>query len=152
MSPCTEPDPAAFARLSPKQAQAATALARGATVTRVADALGIHRSTIYYWFKSDSLFRKALTELHREREERLRDEMRELEFLALSTLRDILQDPCAPAGVRLRAAMAVITRPSSSLGGEDWRLPQAEPIDRALERCPDLAGPFSFAAGRHRLR
>ena len=152
MSPCTHaesaPGTAAVARLSPKQAEAAVALARGATITRVADSLNVHRSTIYYWFKSDPLFRTAVTELQRERHERLADEMREMEALAFTALRQILQDPEAPAGVRFRTAMAVLTRPSDSIGAEAWRLPYMESIGHTLDRRPTLAEQFAFDAGR----
>jgi AcrR family transcriptional regulator len=151
MSPCTQTEFApetAVARLSPNQAQAAIALARGATVTRVADSLCVHRSTIYYWFKSDPLFRTAVNELQRERYERLQDEMRELEALAFTAVRQILEDPAAPAGVRFRAAMAVFNRPSNSFGGEAWQLPSMENIGRTLDRRPSLAGPFTFDTNR----
>ena len=152
MSPCTDPESApgtaAVARLSPRQAQAAVALARGATVTRVADSLGVHRSTVYSWFKSDRLFRAAVTELQRERYERMNDEMREMEALAFTALRQILQDPEAPAGVRFRTAMAVLNRPSDSIGAEAWRLPHMESLGHTLDRRPNLADPFSFDAGR----
>ena len=104
----------ALARLSTAQAQAAMALARGATVTAAADALGVHRSTIYHWFKTDPAFKIAVEETWRERIERTNDEMREIEALALINLRAILQDPTAPAGVRLRAASPTWPRRSST--------------------------------------
>jgi len=144
--PAREP---ALARLSPAQAQAAMALARGATVTAAADALGVHRSTIYNWFKTDPAFQTAIDETWRERIERINDEMREIEALALLNLRAILQDPTAPAGVRLRAAAMVLQRPKDSYNCEEWHMPDMENLNVTLERRPNLAQPPAFDALRH---
>jgi hemoglobin len=71
--------------LSPAQARAAITLAHGGTVTAAADAAGVHRSTIYNWFESDSDFQCAIKEIFDERNRRLLDQMRELDALALDT-------------------------------------------------------------------
>ena len=139
----------ALARLSPAQAQAAMALARGATVTATADALGVHRSTIYNWFKTDPAFKTAVDETWRERIERANDEMREIEALALINLRAILQDPTAPAGVRLRAAAMILQRPKDARNCEEWHMPDMENLNITLERRPNLAEPPVFDALRH---
>ncbi|MEO8661647.1 MAG: helix-turn-helix domain-containing protein [Bryobacteraceae bacterium] len=153
MSAChAQPLPAretALARLSPAQAQAAMALARGATVTAAADALGVHRSTIYNWFKTDPTFKTAVDETWRERVERTNDEMREIEALALINVRAILQDLTAPAGVRLRAAAMILQRPKDSHNCEEWHMPDMENLNVTLERRPNLAKPPAFDALRH---
>ena len=73
----------ALSALSLDQAKAALALARGGTVSAAADSIGVHRSSIYNWFKSDPNFKQAIEEVRREWNERLIDEMRRLESLAV---------------------------------------------------------------------
>ena len=69
--------------LSLDQAKAALALARGGTVSAAADSIGVHRSSIYNWYKSDPSFKLAIEEIRHEWNQRLTDEMRRLESLAL---------------------------------------------------------------------
>jgi hypothetical protein len=52
----------------------------------------------------------------------LRDELKSMSCLALSTLRSILEDNQTPAAVRLKAALAVLHRPEFPVPG--WRLPE----------------------------
>jgi hypothetical protein len=137
----TRPSPASSegARaLTSEQTRAAIALAQGRTVTATADAIGVHRSTLYNWFKEDPAFRRAVDEIRRERYERLNDEMRDLESLALSRVRRILEEDSAPAAIQLRAAMLVLNRPVDSIGLENWRMPQMENFETTLEHRPSL--------------
>ena len=85
--------------LTPEQTRAAIALAQGCTVTAAADSIGVHRSTLYNWFKEDPAFSKAVEEIRKERNERIQDQMREIGTLALSRVRRILED-----GARRRAS------------------------------------------------
>jgi hypothetical protein len=51
----TRPDP--VGALSTAQIKAALTLAYGGTVSAAADSIGVHRSSIYNWFKSDPNFK-----------------------------------------------------------------------------------------------
>jgi AcrR family transcriptional regulator len=143
-------DPAAPARpdpggaLSAAQTKAALTLAYGGTVSAAADAIGVHRSSIYNWFKSDPNFKQAVEQIRRDRNERLSDQMRELEALALARLRRLLEDDSVPASVQLRAALAILNRPKESSGREDWNVPRMESLDATLNRKPLLAEAPAF--------
>jgi AcrR family transcriptional regulator len=133
----TRPDPAGA--LSAAQTKAALTLAYGGTVSAAADSAGVHRSSIYNWFKNDPNFKQAVEDIQRDRHERLSDQMRELEALALARLRRILEDDSVPASVQLRAALAILNRPKESSGREDWNVPRMESLSATLERKPLLA-------------
>ncbi len=142
-SPAVQPAPrsAACGGLSEDQAQAAVMLARGGTVTAAADAIRVHRSTIYNWFKSDPSFQTAIEEIRRERRERLIDEMTELESLALASVRRALEDPSVPPSVKLRAALAVLNRSLTQDGMESWRLPHMRPMQTLGRPVGKIAEP-----------
>ncbi len=135
--------------LSVDQAKAALTLARGGTVTAAADAIGVHRASIYNWFKKDPGFKQAIEEIRRDRNERLIDEMRALDSLALSRLRRILEDDSVPAAVQLRAAMAVLKRPKEPSGIEEWNVPRMESLRHTIDRKPNVAEPPAFDTTRH---
>ena len=139
----------AVGALSLDQAKAAMALARGGTVSAAADAIGVHRSSIYNWFKSDPNFKQAIDQIRRDRNESLVDEMRELESLALARLRRILEDDSVPAGVALRAALTMLNRPKQSSGIEEWNVPRMESLNTTLNRQPRVAEPPAFDTTRH---
>ena len=143
--PSRRPAPPARPRplgaLSVDQTKAALLLARGSTVSAAADAIGVHRATIYDWFKNDAGFQQAVEEIRRERSGRLKDAMRELDALALARLRRILEDVNVPPAVQLRAALAVLGRPQPHSGDEDWHLPSMESMNATLLRRPDAAKP-----------
>ena len=142
----TNPDP--VGALSAAQTKAAYTLAYGGTVSAAADSIGVHRSSIYNWFKSDPNFKQAVEETRRDRNERLADQMRELESLALARLRRLLEDDSVPASVHLRAALAILNRPKESSGREDWNVPRMESLDATLNRKPHLAEPPAFDTTR----
>ena len=139
----------AFGALSVDQAKAALTLARGGTVTAAADAIGVHRASIYNWFKNDPGFKQAIEEIRRDRNERLNDEMRALDSLALSRLRRILEDDSVPAAVQLRAALAILKRPKELGGLEEWNLPHMESLRATIDRKPNVAQPPTFDTTRH---
>jgi hypothetical protein len=107
--------------LSPVQAQVVAALAQGLTVTAASRDAGIHRSTIYEWLKTVPAFPAAVEEARAEYTEILSDDLKDLARQALSALHAILDDPKAPAGPRVRAALAVLNRPQ--FPNPDWHLP-----------------------------
>ena len=136
------PDP--VGALSAAQTKAALTLAYGGTVTAAADSIGVHRASIYNWFKNDPNFKQAVEEIRRDRYERLNDQMRELESLALARLRRLLEDDSIPASVQLRAALAILNRPKESPVHEDWNIPRMESLGATLECRPLVAEPPKF--------
>ena len=113
-----------FPDLSPDQARVAEALAEGATITAAAEAAGLHRSTIHNWFRECKPFRNAVEDARDDAMENMREEMKELYKLALKTLKNLIQDPKASPSVRLRAALAIVTR-------KGWAI--AADVKRALD-------------------
>jgi uncharacterized protein YchJ len=113
--------------LTPVQAQVASLLAAGSTITDAATQASISRQTIYTWLQSNAAFEAAVTQAQSEYETTFHDQLRRLSQLALDSLERILNDEKAPAGVRLRAALAVLKRPAASKPSA-WNLPIAEPF------------------------
>jgi uncharacterized protein (UPF0147 family) len=112
-----------LSELSPVQAKVVLALTQGNATTQAAQSAGVHRSTVYEWLRNDPGFAAALRQSRREYVQTLRDQMKELSAIALSTLRSLLEDPNTPAAVRLRAALAVLERPRYPEQG--WNLPES---------------------------
>jgi hypothetical protein len=108
--------------LTAVQAQVVLALAQGNTITAAAQAAGLHRTTVYHWLNTQPAFETAIAEARAEYILTLRDELKSMSCLALSTLRSILEDNQTPAAVRLKAALAVLHRPEFPVPG--WRLPE----------------------------
>ena len=116
--------------LSPVQAQVAAALASGQSISAAAVAAGVHRSTVHNWLKSDANFQAEFDKIRQERFHDLYDQMLDLDTLALDTIRQILADPATPPSVRLRAALAVVSRPKEPR--KIWNLPFiCSPHDKA---------------------
>jgi AcrR family transcriptional regulator len=115
--------------LTPLQAQVVLALGQGATITAAAQAAGVHRTTIYNWLRTQAAFETAVNEARADYILTLRDDLKSMSSLALSTLRFLLETNDVPAAVRLKAAMAVLHRPEFPVPG--WRLP--EPTGSAAE-------------------
>ncbi len=136
MSDTIRHDPT-LSELSPAQAKVILALVEGATVSKAAQAAGIHRSTVHDWLKRDPRFAAALRHSRAEYAETLRDEMKELSALALTTLRALLEDPSTSAAVRLRAALAILERPRLPEPG--WTLPTSLSTPREDEFRRDFA-------------
>ncbi|MBI4902342.1 MAG: SEC-C domain-containing protein [Acidobacteria bacterium] len=106
--------------LTPAQAQAALSLASGASISHAAHSAGVVRSTLNLWLKNID-FANIVEEAKQEFIENLRDQLREASQKALNTIIAILDDPVAPSGVRLKAALAVLKRPHAPDAG--WQLP-----------------------------
>jgi transposase-like protein len=122
MSDTNQQDPA-LSSLSPAQAKLVLALAQGATISKAAQNAGVHRSTVHDWLKNNKQFSDALRHARQEYVTTLRDELKELSGMALSTLRSLLEDSAAPASVRLRCALALLQRPQYPTGA--WCLPES---------------------------
>lgn len=96
------------AALVPQQTEVIMALVRGATVTDATKQANIDRTTFYLWLKSDANFLAELNRAKKEHTDAMRAQMRELADTAVSTVREMLTRADVPAGVRLKAALAVL--------------------------------------------
>jgi len=72
--------------------------------------------------RNEPEFKAAVHRAKREYVELLNDQLRELAYGALRTLRTLIEDPATPSTVRLKAALAVLERPQLPDGG--WALPE----------------------------
>ena len=122
----------------------ASAVPPASIPSAAADSIGVHRSSIYNWFKSDPNFKQAIEEVRREWNERLIDEMRRLESLALLRLRHILEDDCVPAAVQLRAALTILTRLKETSVSPEWSLPRMESLGFTIDDDPTAVEPPTF--------
>jgi len=107
--------------LSPVQARTVQALAQGSTITAAAESAGISRRTLYNWIERQPGFSAAVEQARCEYADSLRDNLKHLSALALDALSDVLTNPKASAGARVRAALAVLNRPQFPERG--WTLP-----------------------------
>ena len=94
--------------LAPQQAEVITALVRGATVTDATKQANVDRTTFYLWLRSDSTFEAELNRAKQEQIGAMRAQLRGLADTAISTVREMLTGTDVPAGVRLKAALAVL--------------------------------------------
>ena len=125
--------------LAPQQAEVITALVRGATVTDATKQANVDRTTFYLWLKSDATFEAELNRAKQEQMDAMRAQLRGLADTAVSTIREILTGGEIPAGVRLRAALAVL----QSIGTlEPEEIGKTDPAAIKEERMFDLPGLF----------
>lgn len=108
--------------LSPVQQKVLTLLAAGVPLSHAAEQAGISRQTIYNWQNSTPAFAQSLEDAQSEYTDTLKDKLQQLSAKALDALNQIFDDPKAPSGVRLRAALAVLKRPASPYA-RGWNLP-----------------------------
>lgn len=94
--------------LAPHQADVIAALMRGASVTDATRQANVDRTTFYLWIKSDVIFQAELNRAKQEQAEAMRAQLRGLADAAVSTVREMLTGADVPAGVRLKAALAVL--------------------------------------------
>jgi hypothetical protein len=94
--------------IAPQQAEVIMALARGATVTDATKQANVDRTTFYLWRKSDVTFQVELNRAKQEQVDALRTKLQALADPALFTIREMLNGRDIPAGVRLKAALAVL--------------------------------------------
>ncbi len=123
--------------LAPQQAEVITALVRGATVTDATRQAGVDRTTFYSWIKSDVKFQAELNRAKREQLDFLRAQLHGLANKAISTVREMLSGTDFPAGVRLKAALAIL-QGIGTLEPEEIGKTDAAAIER--ERMFDLSG------------
>jgi transposase-like protein len=89
------------------------ALSSGATATEAADQAGVHRNTISNWRRNALPFQYAFAHAQYDRALFYREKAEALADLAIQTIQQILTDPNAPAGVRLKAALTILQTAST---------------------------------------
>ena len=94
--------------LSSRRLSAATFLAAGAAATKAASASGVSRSTIVRW-QADPDFIAEVERLSAELVSSLGRRIAQLSGKALDTLEEVLDDPAARRGERLRASAIIIS-------------------------------------------
>jgi hypothetical protein len=94
--------------IAPQQAEVILALVRGATVTDATKQANVDRTTFYLWRKSDATFQAELNRAKQEQVDALRTQLQALADPAMATVREMLNGRDIPAGVRLKAALAVL--------------------------------------------
>jgi transposase-like protein len=100
--------------LSPKQAQVLAAIAAGQTITAAAAVAGVHRNTVANWMRESAEFREALATAQSCQRTYWREQAEQRAGAAFAVLDQILADPQAPAGVRVRAALDIIKMASTA--------------------------------------
>ena len=125
--------------LAPQQAAVITALVRGATVTDATRQAGVDRTTFYLWLRSDATFQAELNRAKQEQMDAMRAQLRGLAETAVSTVREMLTGADVPAGVRLKAALAVL-QGMGTLEPED--IGETDPAVIKEEQMFDLTGLF----------
>lgn len=118
--------------LTPVQVQVVAALAQGCSTVQAAAAAGIHRTTIHNWMRTSDEFRAAVDQARSHFFACIADQLNQLATTALETLRTLLTSTDTPPAIRLKAALAVLERPSS-LHEPGWQLPQ--PVGLVLTRA-----------------
>lgn len=122
--------------LTPQKAEAIAAVARGATVTDAAKQAGVDRTTFYLWERSDVRFQAELNRAKQEQMDGMRARLRGLADAAVSTLQEMLTGTEVPAGVRLKAALAVL----QSIGTlEPEEIGQTDPAAIRWDQATDVS-------------
>ena len=94
--------------LTPKQHKALALLAEGQSITSVAKACGLHRTTIHYWKRSNPEFAYTLHDATLENADHWRAASQQRAEAALALIDTFLADPKTPATVRLKAALHIL--------------------------------------------
>jgi len=115
--------------LAPHQADVIAALMRGASVTDATRQANVDRTTFYLWIKSDVIFQAELNRAKQEQAEAMRAQLRGLADAAVSTVREMLTGADVPAGVRLKAALAVL-QATGTFDPQDAGTTDPEDIER----------------------
>ena len=120
--------------LTPTQEHVLALLSAGSTMTAAAESAGIHRNTIMNWRRNSWIFRQILLGACQEKAIFWQEQAEQLAASAIATIRAILDDPAAPAGVRLKAALAILDKAATPPP------PEKMPIDAVIP-AEDLPQP-----------
>ena len=123
--------------LSTQQLTVICALSNGATMADAADEACVHRNTIANWRRNYLPFQHALAHAQYDRALLFREKAEALADLAIQTIQSILVDPKASAGVRLKAALAILQTASTPPEPKKQIVMEIEKIKLADKPHPD---------------
>jgi hypothetical protein len=126
--------------LTPAQQRAVTLISAGSTAFSAAQAVGVHRNTVANWRRSP-VFREALAQARAAEAKAWRDKTGDLASRGIDAIHTILFDPHTPAGVRLKAAIAIraqVAGPAPAKASLPVPPPQSKPSRNQL--CPCGSG------------
>ena len=107
-------------KLSRKQDQAITALVTCASITEAAAHCELAEVTLRRWLKQDG-FQAAYREARRAVVQHAIVQVQQATGDAVETLRNVMQDPQAPASARVSAARVLLGRPSKRWSWRPWK-------------------------------
>ena len=105
-------------------------LLSGSTVAAAARELGIDRTTIYAWHKSNPAFTIHLDRARSIQAQITADSLQDLASTAINTIHEILVCQATPPAIRLRAAQAVL---------KDCRQPTAAETSEPPQEIPHIS-------------
>src|SRR5579883_1071704 len=109
-APIMPPGPAdSFARLTSQQQDVVVRLSAGETITAAAQALGIHRTTIHHWRRTDPHFALALADAQADHASHCQQQLASRTDAALQALDHLLTDERTPATMRIKAVQLVLS-------------------------------------------
>ena len=132
--------------LTPVQQQVLDLLSSGTSVGEAARQAGIHRNTIANWRRDSSAFRDCATYAQQRQAAHWRDELQTLAPIAMRTLRQTMTGDGASAGVRLRAALAVLDKVTASVPLEPAPVVHPPQFEKPAQSCTTAPHPGSFEA------
>jgi hypothetical protein len=118
--------------LTSTQQQVLALIAAGSTARAAADAAGVHRNTVANWLCL-SEFRQAVAQAQYDKALFFREQAESLAAEAHNAIRAMLADPAVPAGVRLKAALAMIDRAAVILPAPPGQPPAPDDPPAAVE-------------------
>jgi transposase-like protein len=115
--------------LEPLQRRALELLVEGATIAGAARTLGIHRTTVHHWKRTQPAFRDACQKMLELRDDAFQENAIDLSLLATEALAHLLTSPETPPAQRLRAIQIALgpwnRRPLGAIH-HDSSLPEGE--------------------------
>ncbi len=130
--------------LSATQQTVLAMIASGSNARQAAATAGVHRNTIANWLCL-SEFRQAFTLAQYEKAIFLREQAQSIAADAYAAIRALIADPGVPAGVRLKAALAIIDRASAPLP----EVPEIVPNNAQSEAAPQEGEPLAVVPIRN---
>ena len=96
--------------LTPQQQRAIERLLLGATITEAAQPAGVSRQTVSEWSNHHWPFQSELSERRAQALRDVQQRPEEAAVMAVEVLAQIAADPAQPAGVRIKASVAILER------------------------------------------
>jgi hypothetical protein len=106
-------------KLSRKQEQGIRALLLQPTLVDAATAIGVDERTLRRWLREDAAFQIAYREARRAVVQHAIAQVQHATGEAVATLRQVMQDPEAPASARVSAAKAILETAVKGIEIED---------------------------------